>query len=236
MAKRGRKKKTEDKTSEAGVGHNSVKELSGEERQALHYRHVKEYELSLSAFKAAQADLRQVGKRVKAGGGSVAAIKLTLALRTPEGEEAFRARMAEETEIAYWSGVGVQLSMFDEAMVPADDKAYEAGKRHGLAGERPNNPYHHTLSQHAKYDSGYRDGNEVLARASFNVKPSEDLPKGSSSKAAESFDDAIDDAALESDDDMTPHSESGEVVSRSEWKRRMAENARTADEMIKATA
>lgn len=149
-----------------GEGHNS-KPLTDAERQALHFRHVKEYERELAAKKKADADLKNTAKRIKAEGGSVAKVKGSIELQTPEGEAAFRARMADMAEVALWNGVGIQVDMFADERQPAEDRAFEEGRRAGMKGEARKPPYDPSVPQYAKWMDGYTDGNAVLASEGF---------------------------------------------------------------------
>ncbi len=162
---KGSKNKPKDETP--GAGHNSTAGLSDAERQALHFRHVKEYSGALAIKKKADADLKNVCKRIKAEGDSVDKVKLTIALETPEGEAALRAKMAEMQEVAAWNGVGIQVDMFADERQPAEDRAFEEGKRAGMKGE-PNQPPHDpSVPQYARWLEGYGEGNAVLASEGF---------------------------------------------------------------------
>lgn len=162
-----RRKKAETATSnEPGKGHNNPP-LNDAERQALHFRHVKEYEGALAVKKKGDADLKNCAKRIKAEGGSVKAIKLSIELATPEGESAFRARLAEQQEVAAWNGVGIQVDMFADERQPAEDRAFEEGKRAGMKGEDRKPPYDPSVPQHQKWLEGYGEGNAVLASEGF---------------------------------------------------------------------
>jgi len=182
MAKRGRKTAKAESGSEpsgATPGHNSA--LSDDERQALHWTHVQAYETSLAAFKTANADLKNTARRIKAEGDSVAKVQISIALRTPEGEAAFKARIQEEMEVAAWNGVGVQTELFGDAdLMPAVDRAFNDGKRAGMKGE-PRKPTHDpSTEQYRRWMDGYTEGNGVLANNGFKAPDDADLPKGMS--------------------------------------------------------
>lgn len=162
---KGSKNKPKDDTP--GKGHNSRTQLTDAERQALHFRHVKDYEAGLAVKKKADADFKNVAKRIKAEGGSVAAVKLTIELQTPEGEAAMRARLAEMQEVAVWNGVGIQVDMFADERQPAEDRAYEEGRRAGMKGESNKPPYDPSVPQHQRWLQGFSDGNAVLASEGF---------------------------------------------------------------------
>lgn len=159
------KKSKKDKDTNGNAGHNS--NLTDAERQALHFVHVRDYQRELAAKKKADAELKNTAKRIKSEGGSVRAVKLTIELATPEGEAAFRARMAEEAEVASWNGVGVQVDMFADEREPAEDRAFGEGRRAGMKGE-PNKPPHSPETvQFRKWMEGYSEGNSVLASEGF---------------------------------------------------------------------
>lgn len=146
-----------------GEGHN-LEGLSDAQRQALHLsQHVPAYTRALEKKKAADADFKNACKLIKAEGGSVKAVKLTLELRTPEGEAAFRARVAEQTEVAIWNGVGIQVDMFADELQPSEDKAFDAGKRAGMAGESAKPPHDPSTKQHTRWLDGHAEGQAVLS-------------------------------------------------------------------------
>lgn len=149
-------------------------ELTDDERQALHFRHVKEWEKALGAKKAADAEMKNVGKRIKSEGGDVKLCKLTVELRTEEGTTEFRERMAREAEVANWNGVGVQIDLFGDAREPAADRAYSNGKRAGMNGEPARPPHSPETEQYREWMRGHGDGNEALARSGFKAPASEE--------------------------------------------------------------
>lgn len=152
------------KKEESKEGHN-IDGLSDAQRQALHLsQHVPAYEKALAAKKKADADLKNVCKLIKTEGGSVNAVKLTIALRTPEGEAAFRAKLAEEHEVAVWNGVGIQVDLFADEREPAEDKAFAAGKRAGMAGETAKPPFDPSVPQYARWMEGHAEGQAIVAK------------------------------------------------------------------------
>jgi hypothetical protein len=77
----GRKKKQtdiEDAIKEADQAPRKNSDLTEDERRALHFRHCAEYERALAVKKLADAGLKNVGKRIKAEGDSVAKCKKTI--------------------------------------------------------------------------------------------------------------------------------------------------------------
>lgn len=164
----GSKNKPKDTPKE---GHN-VAGLSDAQRQALHLgQHVPAYSKALEVKKKADADFKNVCKLIKSEGGSVKAVKLTLELRTPEGEAAFRARVAEETEVAIWNGVGIQVDMFADQLQPSEDKAFEAGKRAGMSGESAKPPHDPSTKQHTRWLDGHAEGQAILSAGFKKLEP-----------------------------------------------------------------
>ena len=150
----------------AGVGHNKPP-LTPQERQALHFQHVKAYEKALGVKKEADAKFKNACKLIKAEGGSVTAVKLTIELQSPEGEAAFRARLAEEQEIAAWNGLGVQIDLFADEREPAADRARGEGYRAGIKGEPAKPPHSPETEQYRAWMDGHGEGQGVLASQGF---------------------------------------------------------------------
>jgi hypothetical protein len=137
---------------EGGLG------LRDDERQALHFRHVREFEAAQAIKKAADNDFKSVKDRIKDEGGSIGAIELTLKLRTEEGQEAFKAMMAEQAEVAKWNGVGVQIELFGKDA----DPIYEDGKRAAMNDEPAKPPGHLAQKAQQRWLSGHADGRVAL--------------------------------------------------------------------------
>jgi hypothetical protein len=142
--------------------------LTAEQLQALHFsQHVPSYKKALEAKKLADAALKNVCKVIKADGGSVEAVKLTLSLATPEGEQAFRDTMEMHKQVAVWNGLGIQLDMDFGEREPAEDRAYGEGKRAGMRGDRASPPYDPSTRQAQRWLEGHADGNAILATDGF---------------------------------------------------------------------
>jgi hypothetical protein len=147
--------------------------LTEDERRALLFQHVKAYEERLAAKKKADADLKNACKVAKAdlGKDAVADIKDVIALGSPEGEKALQAEIERKLRIARYvnAAVGHQFT-FSEDMRPATDRAYEEGKRVGLAGGQCISPHDHSVPQHDSWMTGFHDGQAILGSA-FAKKP-----------------------------------------------------------------
>ena len=134
--------------------------LRDDERQALHFRHVKEFEASLLKENDAKKAHKKIKDRIKEEGGSIKALELTLALRTEDGQQAFQASMAEQVEIAKWNGVGVQLGMFSEQA--SNDAIYEDGKRAAMQDEPAKPPSHLSQKPAQRWLAGFNAGRTAL--------------------------------------------------------------------------
>ena len=139
-------------------GHDERKgALSDDELQALHFRHVGEYEKALEAKKGADAEMKNVGKRIKSEGGTVKAVKLTILLRTEEGQAAFHADIAEQMRVAEWNGIGVQTEMFGAATADRDP-IFEDGKRAAMQDEPCKPPEHLAHKAAQRWIAGHGAG------------------------------------------------------------------------------
>lgn len=169
MGRRKKQMHIEDAINDAApkAGHNSKVELTEDERHALHLRHCREYEVALAAKKKSDADIKNVGKRIKAEDDTVVRVKKTIKARTPEGEAELKAEMEETANVLRWSGVSVgeTIDMFPTDRTPSVDRAKAAGKLAGLAGEVAKPPHAPSVPQYAAWMEGWQDGQEILASA-----------------------------------------------------------------------
>lgn len=180
---KGSRNKTKAPTASGVVesDHNVVRpgELTDDQKQALFWQHKKQYERALEVKKAADADLKNVCKLIKAEGSSLDEIKL--AMMDPAAFEAHARDKAQSLiRVAKYVGspLGTQFALFDEPdRTPGDEKAFADGKRAGLAGEDASPPFAAHLPQAQKWLEGYYVGQEILLKG-FTPTP-----------AAEDFDD-----------------------------------------------
>lgn len=126
------------------------------------------------------ADVRNVKKRIKADGFTVAQVEAAILMETAEGEEKLRVEMQELLQAAKWVGVpwGSQLDMFNEPdRTPAVDKAHDAGMRASMADKSRKAPHAPESPQAASWYAGYDEHQAELAKAfkrspgNSNVKP-----------------------------------------------------------------
>ena len=167
MAKRGPR--------EAVIGDNK---MSDDERYSLTEKHRKKYEDLLFVKNTALENLAEHRKIIREdlGAKGLADIKDLIALSTPEGEEAMKLEMERKARVLRWMQVpiGTNGELFGEPdSRPITERAYNEGRRAGLAGEPHKNPHHQTNAAHDSYNDGFVQGQEALASRGF--KP---LPKG----------------------------------------------------------
>lgn len=175
----GRRKKTDVDPPVGGetpkAGHN---QLTEDQMRALFFQHKDNYEVALSDKKTADARLKNVCKTARAELGKTAVldIKDAIALEEPEGEAAHRADIERKIRIAKWmnSPIGTQFT-FAEDMTPSIDRAFDEGKRIGLAGAPCNPPHDPSVPQYARWMEGFHEGQAVLANGGFK-KPAEAQP------------------------------------------------------------
>lgn len=147
----------------APAGHNSAQE--DKDRRVLFFIHRNEHVRLLAAKKAADAALKNHGKKVKAdlGENGMRQIKLYEELRTPEGEERFKAQRAAGAQAAAWAGlpVNTQADMFLD-LAPLDERAFADGEEAGLRGDTLANPYDVNSAHGRQFEAGWKAGQAVL--------------------------------------------------------------------------
>lgn len=194
---------TRDSASSSASGPPPSNGPDDAQMQALFFQHKKTFEARLAAKKKADADFKNACKLAKSelGKSAIDDIKTAIKMDAEGGEAAVIEDIQAKLRVARWVGAafGHQFEMFDGPdRTPAVDRAYDAGRRAGLAGEPARPPHDPSTEQYGKWMEGHHVGNEQLARATF--KPLE--PKG---------------------DAEADEASSGERVSSSEFKRRLNE-------------
>jgi hypothetical protein len=140
----------------------TVEAVNDEQRQAIHFRHVKEYERDLVLKNNADSRLKATAERIKKEGGVIKMIKLAIAFNTEEGERAFQMRIAQEAEVARWHGVGVQLDLFGKQKQTPAEKHFEDGKRAAL-NDQPAKPPEYLSQRDAEHWlNGHTEGRKAL--------------------------------------------------------------------------
>lgn len=170
------------KAAKADVGHNS-NEIGDDDKRVLFFIHRNEYVRLLAAKKAADAAIKNHGKKVKAdlGDNGMSQIKLYEELLTPEGEAKFKARMEAERQAAAWAGLPIdtQIDMF-ENLAPLDERAFGEGEEAGLRGDSQGaNPYDLNSEPGRKWAKGWEAGQAKLAEGFKKlVQPADEVIKG----------------------------------------------------------
>jgi ribosome modulation factor len=148
----------------ATMGHN---QMSDDQARALHLsNHVPAYEKALAAKKKADADFKNVCKTIKSEGGNIDDIKLTIKLRTPEGEKEFKEQIERQRRIAQWNNlpIGGQGWLLDEDRRPLSERAYEDGKKAGLEGNDASPPHAAGTEGYDAWMKGWHEGQAILAQ------------------------------------------------------------------------
>jgi hypothetical protein len=153
--------------------------ISDDQLYSLTEQHRQKYEVVLEVKKKANKALIDLGKIIKSdlGAKGLQDIKDLIELSTPEGEAAMKAEMERQVRVMRWMNIpiGSQGALFGDAdRTPLTERAFNEGKRQGLAGEPVSNPHHHTTEAARKYDEGFAEGQKTLATKGFSkLEPDE---------------------------------------------------------------
>jgi hypothetical protein len=166
----------------------TIESMSDDQLYSLTETHRQKYELVLEAKNKANKALIDYGKIIKSNLGATGLqdIKDLISLDTPEGEATMKAEMERKVRVLRWMGcpIGSQGALFADAdRTPITERAFNEGKRQGLAGEPIDNPHHHTTEAHRSHVAGFASGQKTLATKGFSrLDPdvSSDLKKASS--------------------------------------------------------
>jgi hypothetical protein len=156
--------------------------------RALREQHIGSYVRVMAAKKAADKAVRDLTKTVKAEGGEFAWDMLKLQVKIREGgKEATEQARKEIKAIAQalrWENlpIGHEDDMFDEDRADAEELAYRAGERAGMAGEslRVPDEYGASTATGQAYSKGWHAGQEAL----FDIQKPKDEEKPTDAKPA----------------------------------------------------
>lgn len=157
------------------------------QEQALHFgHHVPAYEKALAAKKKADADFKNICKTIKSEGGSVDSIKLTISLRTPEGEKKFKELLETQRRIAEWNNlpIGQQGWLLDEDRRPITERAFADGRKAGLEGKDCKPPHSPGEASNA-WMEGWHDGQAALMAGIKKAPASAELVKNPNAEEAD---------------------------------------------------
>lgn len=166
----------------------TIEGISDDQLYSLTETHRQKYELVLEAKNKANKALIDYGKIIKSdlGAKGLQDIKDLIALDTPEGEAAMKAEVERRVRILRWMQVpiGTMGDMFpSDDRTPLTERAFNEGRRQGLAGESCTNPHHHTTQAHRSFNDGWAAGQETKATKGFSkLEPevSSDIKKAAS--------------------------------------------------------
>ncbi|TJW14377.1 MAG: hypothetical protein E5W82_10395 [Mesorhizobium sp.] len=163
-----------------GPGHNrSAEQLSDDQLQGLTRQHGQKRAKLVEAEKKAKADRMNFDKIIKSDLGStgLANIKLLDDLETPEGEARIKADMERQAMVARWAGlaIGTQGALFDTDRRPVEDRAFDDGKRDGMAGKTLSSPHAAGTEAYNKYVQGWHAGQAVNASGIKQKPPTDEL-------------------------------------------------------------
>ena len=147
--------------------------LDDEQMEALFRQNKAKYVKLLEVKKKADADLRNIGKIIKADHGSIGLDMIKLSIKLSDGDEAVEASEKEKViqtlKVMRWEGipVGLQADLFtpfDER--PLEERAFEAGRASGMKGEAMQPPFEMVGTQgpaFEEYVRGWQLGQQKLS-------------------------------------------------------------------------
>ena len=158
-----RAQKAEASNSSPGIGHNSG--LSPDQRHALALMHRRRYRGLDEQKRKIAADLRNLGRLVKADLGDTGMLQIKTMIRaeTEEGREALEQELRATAEAKAWAaGEDGQLDMFSGQPKADETRAYHDGKIAGMDDEQLRNPYGAGTADYEDYARGWHRGKEVM--------------------------------------------------------------------------
>lgn len=182
--------------------------LTDDELHALTLQHKKKYEAALAAKKRTAAELLGVTKLIKAelGDTGLKDIKDLIAADSEDDyEEKFQAELERKARLARWAGlsVGAQADLFDFGAVKPGvaERAFEDGKRAGLAGEVCKPPLDGGGEGHNEYVRGWHEG-QASNMSLIKKTDAKEAPLIVSTDREDNGVDEFDEAASVEDDDI----------------------------------
>ncbi|KQT52193.1 MULTISPECIES: hypothetical protein [unclassified Aureimonas] len=149
-------------TGPAGIGHNDI---ALKDLKVLFFIGRQKYLAAQAAQKAANAEMKRVGKVIKVDLGEFGldSIKAYEKAQTPEGKAALQARQEAERQAMSFAGIPIntQLDLLTDRM-PLVERAYRDGEEAGLRGDTLNNPFSEASEEGHEYARGWHDGQGAL--------------------------------------------------------------------------
>lgn len=148
----------------AGVGHNAG-DLAAKDREVLFFVDLRAYNKALAAKKAADAEMKRVGKVIKAdlGDHGLVSIKTFLKAQTEEGAEELRAEAEAKAQAMAYAGSpsGYQFDLLEDR-TPLIERAAIEGRKAGLMGDTLSNPYNEGSAEGQAYAEAWHAGQKDL--------------------------------------------------------------------------
>lgn len=146
------------------AGHNSG-DVSDKDRKVLFFINRRDYLAAQRKQKEAAAEMKRVGKVIKADLGEYGLdqIKAYEKAQTPEGQAKLKAKQEAERQAMAFAGIAIntQLDIFTDR-APLDERAYRDGEEAGLRGDTLANPYNEASAEGQGYARGWHDGQGAL--------------------------------------------------------------------------
>lgn len=147
-----------------GVGHNGG-DLAEKEREVLFFVDLAAYRKAIAAKKAADAEVKRVGKVIKAdlGEHGMAEIKTFELAQTAEGAAHLRAEAEAKARAMSYAGTasGYQFDLLEDR-TPLIERAAIEGRKAGLLGDTLNNPYNEGSAEGQEFARGWHSGQSDL--------------------------------------------------------------------------
>ncbi len=145
-------------------GHNSG-DMSEADRKVLFFINRKSYLKAKEAQQLANAEMKRVGKVIKAdlGTNGLDQIKAYEKAQTAEGLAEIKAKQEAERQALMFAGVPIntQLDIFEDR-APLDEKAFRDGEESGLRGDFLQNPYNEASPEGQAFAKGWHQGQSAL--------------------------------------------------------------------------
>jgi hypothetical protein len=148
----------------SGIGHNGG-DLSETDRKVLFFINRRAYLAAKEAQQLANAEMKRVGKVIKAdlGANGLDQIKAYEKAQTTEGLAEIKARQEAERQAMRFAGIAIntQLDIFEDR-APLEDRAFRDGEEAGLRGDTLANPYNEASAEGQAYAKGWHEGQGAL--------------------------------------------------------------------------
>lgn len=143
----------------AGVGHNT--KIGDRDREVLFFVDLAAYRKALAAKKAADAEMKRIGKVIKAdlGEHGMDQIKTFEKAQTEEGAAELRAQAEARAQAMAYAGTpsGYQFDLLEDR-TPLVERAAIEGRKAGLLGKSLINPYNEASAEGQAFATAWHEG------------------------------------------------------------------------------